>query len=47
MVNQVINDKCDSSIVDKLRHSKTFHLLTAKTERFSITLYHIVLSIVN
>jgi len=24
----------DSSIVDKLRHSKTFHLLTAKTERF-------------
>jgi len=30
----LLPDKCDSSTVNKLRHSKTFHLLTAKTERF-------------
>jgi len=46
-LHYLLPDKCDSSIVNKLRHSETFHLLTAKTERFKVPLYHIVLSIIN
>jgi len=32
-LHYLLPDKCDSSTVDKLHYSKTFHLLTAKTKR--------------